>query len=151
MPDYTSRADEMLKDIEAVQAKLPEEAVKRMRQAVYEYLPNRKKCLDELLEMLGNDKEGENVAEASKNRCQSMRASIPSSFENALKNIVLSAEGATAGFGWQLTVIANEDAFFNTLATVNPAETRDFLIANRKSLREYTEALDQKWKTICNE
>ncbi len=58
MPDYTSRAEELLKEIEAIQSVLPKDASKRLRQAVSDYIQRRNACLDDLLALLKDDSAG---------------------------------------------------------------------------------------------
>jgi hypothetical protein len=150
MADFSKRPDELLKEITAIESVLPVQAVKNLQDAVSKYKVWRGDALNDLLQMLGEDDE-EATARRWSDLCQTMRADAPEFFEDALKNIQLDTEGAATGYRWQLTVMENEGRFFEGLAKVNAAEVRDYLCANRESLRAYTDALDQKWRTIVDE
>jgi hypothetical protein len=151
MPDYTSRADELTKEIDALQPRLPEEVTKKMHQAVYDYLPLRKACLDELLE-IASDQSSSNKETAGRwtGRCNTMRSSVIQPFENQLKSIT-PPEALVIVSEWQGKTVTNEDKFFSTLAGVNAASVRDYLVANQQSLKDYTQTLDEKWKKITGE
>lgn len=151
MPDYTSRADELIKEIEALQPRLPEEAAKKMRQAVADYLALRKACLDDLLQIASD--QGSSTRETAgrwTDRCNSMRSSILQPFENQLKSIT-PPEALAIVSEWQGKTVTNEDKFFSSLAGVNAASVRDYLVANQQSLKDYTQTLDEKWKKITGE
>jgi hypothetical protein len=153
MSDYTGRADELLTEIEGLlQPVLPEQAIRNIRDAIGVYMPRRRECLEDLLEILADESEStRETARAWTDRCNAMRAAVPGIFENVLRNIVLPTEAAAVGYRWHMTVVANEDRFFSTLAAVNAAQVRDYLVANRQSLKNYTDMLDQKWRTIVGE
>jgi len=149
MSDYTSHAAELLKEIDEMASKLPEEATKKLREAVYAYMPLRKSCLEELLTFITDDStSNKDNASRFKSRCETMRSAVAQPFEDALKNIVLSTEAAAAGYGWQMSNKVKEEQFFSGLSGVNVAEVRDYLVSNKQSLEEYTKTLDEKWKTI---
>lgn len=150
MSDFSKRPDELLKEIEAIRSVLPEQAVKNLQEAVAKYKPWRREALEDLLKVLEEDDDDESARSWS-DLCNTMRADAPEFFEDALKNIQLSAEGAAVGYRWQLTVMANEGKFFEALGKANSAQVRDYLTANRESLKAYTETLDQKWRAIVDE
>jgi hypothetical protein len=148
--DYPKRPDEMLKELDAIKSVLPEQAVKNFADAIARYRPWRRGALEELLRILEDDDDDEQ-ARTWTDRCERFRAEAPDHFENALNNIQLPTEAAAAGYRWQLALMANEARFFETLGKVNAAQVRDYLCANRESLRTYTDALDQKWRAIVDE
>jgi hypothetical protein len=133
--DFSKRADELLKEIEAIKSVLPEQAVKNLQDAVDKYKSWRRDALEDLLAVLEEDDEDESARSWS-DLCNAMRADAPEFFEDALKNIQLSAEGAAAGYRSQLTVMENEGKFFEALGKANAAQVRDYLCATRESLRE---------------
>lgn len=151
MADYTSRADELLKEIDALQPKLNEDAGKRMRQAVSDYLALRKACLDELVTIVSDQSEStKDTVSRWTSRCESMRGSIAAPFDNQIKPIA-PPEVLAAALEWQGKTVTSEDKFFSTLASINAASVRDYLVANQSSLKEYTATLDEKWKKITGE
>lgn len=152
MPDYSSRTDELLKEIDAMPASLPEEGRKKMREAVTAYVALRKAALDDLLKILEDASESAtDTAGNWRSRCDSARSSLADPLENALKNVVLDAEAAAAGYRWQMETKAKEEQFFSTLSGINAASVRDYMVKNLKSLKDYTATLDEKWKKIASE
>ncbi|MCP3136656.1 hypothetical protein [Pyxidicoccus xibeiensis] len=152
MPDYTSRADEMLKEIEAIQNKLPEDAARKLREAMSQYLSLRKACLDDLVKLV-EDESSSNTSAAGqwRSRCEAVRSALAEPFENALRNLELPAPAAAAGYGWQMGNKVKEEQFFAALTEINVATVRDYLVANHQSLKEYSQTLDEKWKRITSE
>lgn len=151
MADYTSRAAELNKEIDELQPKLNEDAVKRMRQAVSDYAALREACLDELVTIVSDQSEStRDTASRWTSRCDSMRGSIAQPFDNQIKSIA-PPEALSAALAWQGKAITDEDKFFSTLASINAASTRDYLVANQASLKEYAKTLDEKWKKITGE
>ncbi|MEO8061929.1 MAG: hypothetical protein ABI821_04185 [Pseudomonadota bacterium] len=150
MADFSKRPDEMLKELEVVRSVLPEQALKNFQDAIAKYKSWRRDALEDLLEVLEEDDDDES-ARSWVDLCNTMRADAPEFFEDALKNIVLGTEAAAAGYRWQLTLMANEGKFFEELGKANAAQVRDYLVTNRESLRDYTQTLDQKWRTIVDE
>lgn len=150
MADFSKRPDELLKEIEAIKSVLPEQAVKNVQDAVAKYKAWRSEALTDLLDVLAEEDDDESARSWS-DLCSTMRADAPEFFEDALKNIQLDTEGAATGYRWQLTVMENEGKFFEALGNANAAQVRDYLCATRESVRAYTEALDQKWRTIVDE
>jgi len=150
MADYSKRPDEMLREIEAFKSVLPEQAVKNLQDAVTKYKPWRREALENLLKVLEEDDDDESARSWS-DLCSTMRGDAAEFFENALNNIKLESEAAATAYRWQLTVMANEAKFFEALGKANAAQVRDYLCANRESLREYTSTLDQKWRAIVDE
>lgn len=150
MADFSRRPDEMLKELEVVRSSLPEQAVKNFETAIASYRTWRRDALEDLLKLLEEEDDDESVRSWI-DLCSTMRADAPEFFEEVLNNIQLSTDAGVVAYRWQLTLIANEARFFETLGKVNAAEVRDYLVTNRKSLRAYTEALDQKWRTIVGE
>jgi hypothetical protein len=153
MADFTGRAEELLKEIEgSLQPVLPEQAIRNIRDAVGVYMPQRRDCLEDLLKILADESESNpETARAWTDRCNVMRAAVPGIFDNVLRNIVLPTDAAAVGYRWHMTLVANEDRFFAALANVNAAQVRDYLVANRQSLKSYTDVLDQKWRAIVGE
>jgi hypothetical protein len=152
MPDYTSRADEMLKEIEAMQDKLPAEAPKKLRDAAAAYLALRKSALDDLLKILEDASTSTtNTANAWRSRCDQARSGVAAPFEDALKNVVMPAEAAALGYGWQMSTKVKEEQFFSTLCNINAAAVRDYMVNNQVGLKSYTQTLDEKWRRITSE
>jgi hypothetical protein len=150
MADYSKRPDEMQKELEAIKSVLPEQAFKNLADAVAKYKPWRRDALEDLLKVLEEDDDDES-ARSWIDLCSTMRADAGKFFETALNNIQLGAEAAATGYRWQLTLMANEAKFFEALGKANAAQVRDYLVTNRESLRNYTQTLDQKWRTIVEE
>ncbi len=150
MADYSKRPDELLKAIEAIRSVLPEQAVKNLQDTVAEYKPWRREALEDLLKVLEEDDDDESARSWS-DLCSTMCADAPEFFEDALSNIELGAEAAATAYRWQLTVMENEGKFFEALGKANAAQVRDYLVANRDGLREYTSTLDDKWRLIVDE
>jgi hypothetical protein len=148
--DFTTRPDELLKEIERITAVLPEQAVRALQDAVGKYKPWRREALEDLLRVLEEDDEDE-AARSWSDLCSTMRGDAAEFFEDALNNIQLSADGAAAGYRFQLTVMEHEGRFFDTLGKANAAQVRDYLCASRESLRRYTETLDQKWRALVEQ
>jgi hypothetical protein len=150
MADFSKRPDEMLKGIEEMRALLPEQAYKNLQDAVAKYKPWRREALEDLLKVLEEDEDDESARSWS-DLCLTMRADAPEFFENALTNIQLETDAAAKAYRWQLTVMADEGKFFEELAKANAAHVRDYLCANRESLKAYTATLDQKWRAVVDE
>lgn len=150
MSDFPRRTDEILKDLEELKTLLPEQALQNFTSAVARYKSWRAGVLDELLGLLneGDDDPQERAWQA---KCADFSAKAADHFEECLKNITLATEAAAKGYRWQLTLMANEGKFFETLGKVNAAAVRDYLCIGRESLRTYTETLDQKWRAIVEE
>lgn len=150
MSDFSKRPDELLKEMEVVKPLLPEQAVKNFQDAISKYKAWRQEALDDLLKVLEED-DDDASARSWIDLTSTMRSDAPEFFEDSLNNIELSTEAAADAYRWQLTVMANEGKFFEALGRANAAEVRDYLCANRESLKAYTETLDQKWRAIVDE
>lgn len=150
MSDFSKRPDELLKEMEVFKSLLPEQAVKNLQDAIAKYKSWRREALEDLLKVLEEDDDDESARSWS-DLTSTMRAEAPEFFEDALNNIQLPTEGAATAYRWQLTVMANEGKFFEALGKANAAQVRDYLCANRESLKAYTETLDQKWRAIVDE
>ena len=150
MSDFSKRPDELLKEMEVFKSLLPEQAVKNFEAAIAKYKSWRRDALEDLLKVLEED-DDDDSARSWSDLTGTMRAEAPEFFEDALNNIQLPTEAATTAYRWQLTVMANEGKFFEALGKANAAQVRDYLCANRESLKAYTEVLDQKWRTIVDE
>jgi hypothetical protein len=150
MSDFSKRPDELLKEMEVFKSLLPEQAVKNFQDAIAKYKSWRREALEDLLKVLEEDDDGESARSWS-DLTSTMRAEAPEFFEDALNNIQLATEAAATAYRWQLTVMAHEGTFFEALGKANAAQVRDYLCANRESLKAYTETLDQKWRAIVEE
>lgn len=151
MGNYTSRAAELLEGIERAE-RLPEAAAAAMRQAVSDYMPQRAACLTALCALLSDERadHAENVR-SWKEQCDRMRSTSQSIFDKVSRNLVLETDAAVAVYGWQMQAMQNEDGFFAALAETEAAPARDELVAHARSLRDYTEVLEQKWKRIVDD
>jgi hypothetical protein len=150
MSDFSKRPDELLKEMEVFKSLLPEQAVKNFQDAIAKHKSWRREALEDLLKVLEEDDDDESARSWS-DLTSTMRAEAPEFFEDALNNIQLPTEAAATAYRWQLTVMANEGKFFEALGKANAAQVRDYLCANRESLKAYTETLDQKWRAIVDE
>ncbi len=139
----------MLSDMESVRP-LGDEARRRHTEAIAQYMQSRNPCLNALLELIKDDNAGNRQnAPRWTSLCASMDRVPEDCFIAEIRILSAMVGVSPATLGEQAgRIIQTEKQFFSTLANVNVAAVRDYLVANAQDLQTYTDGLSRAWEEI---